>query len=107
VKRVSAPGSRTRARIIDETLRRGRAPLAILVLMVLAGSGLSIVAPIVLGDSIAAILGRSSAVTLSFSGLHTLLLVGIGALLVQFFNQILRKSFGRSFLDNWIPRVCE
>ncbi len=104
---VSAQGSRTRARIVSETLRRGRAPLAILVLMVLAGSGLSIVAPIVLGDSIAGILGQSSAVTLSFSGLRTLLLVGIGALLVQFFNQILRKTFDRSFLDNWIPRVCE
>lgn len=105
LRRPSA-ASPTRARIIRESLRQGRRPLIVLASTVIAGSVLSAAAPLVLGDSIAGILGGSGTVTLSFYGLRTLLLVGVGALLVQFVNNILRKSFDRSFLDHWIPAVC-
>ncbi len=88
-------------------MRLGKGKLLVLLFVVLSGSAVSAVAPLVLGDSIAGILSGSGTVELSFSGLRSLLLVGIVALLVQFVNQILRKSFDKAFLDHWIPYACE
>lgn len=72
-------------------MRLGKGKLLVLLFVVLSGSAVSAVAPLVLGDSIAGILSGSGTVELSFSGLRSLLLVGIVALLVQFVNQILRN----------------
>jgi ABC-type multidrug transport system fused ATPase/permease subunit len=99
-------GQSGREWIIIDSIRDGKSTLALVLLMVLAGSFLSSVAPLVLGKSLDSILGRAGSMTFTFSGLRLLLLVGVGAILVQFFNQLLQKMFARSFMNCWIPRVC-
>jgi ABC-type multidrug transport system fused ATPase/permease subunit len=99
-------GQRDRTEIINTSIRIGKSTLVLVLLMVLAGSFLSSVAPLVLGRSLDSILGRAGSITLTFSGLRLLLLVGVGAFLVQFFNQLLQKVFAKSFMNHWIPRIC-
>lgn len=100
-------GQQDRAGIIITSIRSGKSALALVLIMVLAGSFLSSVAPLVLGKSLDNILGRAGSITLTFSGLRLLLLVGVAAILVQFFNQLLQKTFAKSFMNYWIPQVCD
>jgi ATP-binding cassette, subfamily B, bacterial AbcA/BmrA len=100
-------GDRCRKWIILYSIRRGIIALTMILFMVLIGSFLSGIVPLVIGKSLENILGQAGSVTLSFSGLRVLLFIGVGAILVQFFNQLLQKIFNRSFMNYWIPCVCE
>ncbi len=96
-----------RKEILRNAFRIGWIPLLILYCSVLTSSFLSAIAPLVMGDSINSILGTAGEVVLTFSKLRLLLLIGTGALLIQFVGSILRKVFYKSFLLEWIPRMCE